>query len=132
MCRASAGSENTKWKRLCRLLDNYVNISGHNCYSLENLKREPVLNLPASRFLRPYSKKLSFPDGLRLRRIKNDMTYAAKYGKIFHLWWHPHNFGANMEANFKFLKKILEHYQYLHDKYGFESCSMSDIVKCVK
>jgi hypothetical protein len=107
MYKASAGTGNTKWKRLFRLLDNYVNISGHNCYSIESLKREPVLEIPASRFLRPYLKTLSFLERLRLRRIKNDMSYAAKKGKIFHLWWHPHNFGANTEENFVLLLKHL-------------------------
>jgi peptidoglycan/xylan/chitin deacetylase (PgdA/CDA1 family) len=128
MYRASAGNENTKWKRLFRLLDNYINLSGHNCYSSESLKSEPILEIPASRFLRPYSRKLSFLEGLRLNRIKNDMTYAAKSGKIFHLWWHPHNFGARTEENFMFLGKILEHYEFLKLKYDFESCTMKEIL----
>jgi hypothetical protein len=114
------------------LIDAYFNLSGHNCYDLPGLKTIPILQLPASRFLRPYSRNLSLLEGLRLRRIKNDMTYAAKRGKVFHLWWHPHNFGNNMEDNFAFLKKILEHYRELKDKYAFESCTMAGIIKLMK
>ena len=38
------------------------------------------------------------------------MTFAAKTGSNYHLWWHPHNFGKDLEANLKFLEKILQHY----------------------
>jgi peptidoglycan/xylan/chitin deacetylase (PgdA/CDA1 family) len=133
MYQASNGNDNTLWKRLFRLIDAYVNLSGHNSYDVSKLKiNKDVVLLPASRFLRSFSKSLSFLEGLRLRRIKKDMTYAAKRGVIFHLWWHPHNFGSNTNENFIFLGKILEYYNYLHEKYNFESCSMSDIVKLLK
>lgn len=45
--------------------------------------------------LRPYSPRLSFLEGLRLRRIRHEMVHAAKKGELYHLWWHPYNFGAN-------------------------------------
>lgn len=132
MYKASDKKGNTVFKRFFRLLDAYINVSGHNCYSCSELNREPLTSIPASRFLRPYSKKLAFLDGLRLRRVKKGMLHAAKYGKVFHLWWHPHNFGSSTEENFIFLRKVLEYYKYLHERYNFESCSMSDIVKCLK
>ena len=47
-----------------------------------------------------------------------------KMRKFFHLWWHPHNFGANSKQNFEALKKILEHYKVLHHEYKFESFTM--------
>jgi hypothetical protein len=57
------------------------------------------------------------------------MSHAAKKNLTYHLWWHPHNFGANQEENFRFLEKILIHYQKLHKKYGFESYSMSELAR---
>ncbi|MDR2119196.1 MAG: polysaccharide deacetylase family protein [Tannerellaceae bacterium] len=130
MYRASNGKENTLWKRLFRLMDAYVNLSGHNSYDVSKLKVcHDVVLLPASRFLRPYSTSLSFLEGLRLRRIKKDMTYAANRGEIFHLWWHPHNFGNNTEENFAVLVKILEHYACLNKKYGFTSATMNEFSK---
>jgi hypothetical protein len=114
-------------RRPFRLLDSYFNLSGHNCYSFKEMKNGKLINIPSSRFLRPYNKKLSGLESLRLRRIKNSMTYAAKNKCAFHLWWHPHNFGKNISDNFSFLEKILLHYQNLNEQYHFESVSMSDL-----
>ena len=46
---------------------------------------------------------------------------------MYHLWWHPHNFGINQLENFAFLEEILVHYRYLNEKYGFTSCTMSEL-----
>lgn len=113
--------------RAFRLLDHYINLSGHHTYPLPTHVGGFPLNIPASRFLRPWSKALRFFEWLRLCRIKNSMTHAAKRGEIFHLWWHPHNFGINQTENFKNLETILEHFKTLQTKYNFESASMKDI-----
>ena len=57
------------------------------------------------------------------------MTKAAKTGSLYHLWWHPHNFGNNVEKNMKFLEEILKHYQYLSGKYGMVSLNMEEAGK---
>jgi len=115
-------------KRVGRLLDTYIKISGHNTYSLDDLKSNSgLLNIPSSRFLRPVSSKLAFLEKIRLKRIKNSMTYAAKNGELFHLWWHPHNFGTNLEKNLQFLSEILEHFKYLEKKYAMKSLNMKEI-----
>lgn len=72
-------------------------------------------------------RPLRFLEWLKVRRIKNSMTHAAKHGEIFHLWWHPHNMGIDQEENFKNLETILKHYQTLKRTYGIESASMHDI-----
>src|SRR5665647_1293076 len=54
-------------RRPFRLLDSYWNLSGNNCYSLEEMKDQVILNIPSSRFLRPYSKKLKAFENLRLK-----------------------------------------------------------------
>jgi hypothetical protein len=78
-----------KFKRLFRLIDSYLNLSGYNCYELKDLERgRGVVNIPSSRFLRPYSSLLKVFEPLKLRRIKKQMKFAAKKGLIFHLWWH--------------------------------------------
>jgi peptidoglycan/xylan/chitin deacetylase (PgdA/CDA1 family) len=114
-------------RRPFRLLDSYFNLSGHNCYSSTEMKNGKLINIPSSRFLRPFNKKLRVFEKLRLKRIKDSMTYAAKNNLAFHLWWHPHNFGKNISENFSFLEKILLHYQQLHQQYHFESMSMCDL-----
>lgn len=114
--------------RAFRLLDHYFNISGHHTYPLPKTEANGLINIPASRFFRPYMPILSFLEPLRLRRIKKSMTYAAQHGEVFHLWWHPHNFGVNQEQNFKNLTTILEHFKTLEKEYGMRSASMRDIV----
>tara|TARA_R110002049_G_C9167516_1_gene561586 strand:+ start:3601 stop:4611 length:1011 start_codon:yes stop_codon:yes gene_type:complete len=114
-------------KKIYRTLDCYINISGHNTYSLSDLISEKPYNIPSSRFFRPYmaigGKMLNY---LKLYRIKRSMTHAAKNNLMYHLWWHPHNFGQNTEKNMETLKSVLEHYRKLNIQYGFESITMKD------
>lgn len=121
--------DESSFRRALRLMDAYVNISGHNCYTDEYLQSKTPMDIPSSRFLRPFSRKLKVLDGLRLRRIKTGMSHAAKKNLTYHLWWHPHNFGADQEENFRFLEKILAHFKFLESKYGFQSYSMSELAR---
>jgi len=114
-------------RRAIRLLDVYFNISGHNTYSLRALANCQPYNIPSSRFLRPVSKKIFFAEKLRLNRIKKSMTHAAKNNELFHLWWHPHNFGKDIPNNIIFLNNILEHYNMLQVKYGMKSLNMKEV-----
>lgn len=115
-------------KKVFRTANCYLNLSGHHTYKLKELgKNDLPLDIPSSRFLRPYQAKYPFLKPLQLRRIKKSMTHAAKKGQLYHLWWHPHNFGANMDENFKMLEDILMHQQYLRLKYGFRSSTMKEI-----
>ena len=114
--------------RICRLLDAYFNVGGMTSIPYEKLERkEGMLNICASRMLRPYNHKLSFLEGLRFRRIRKEMIYAAKNGEVYHLWWHPHNFGANMEENLSFLDSILNTYLECKLKYGMMSYTMAEL-----
>lgn len=114
-------------RRGLRLIDACFNISGHNSYSIDRIARDFPFNIPSSRFLRPYSNRLKILGLLRLRRILSDLTYAAKKGLIYHLWWHPHNFGVNIDKNMTFLKKILDYYSNLREIYGMESLNMGEL-----
>ena len=125
--RASDESGQHPLRRALRLLDAYINLSGHHSYRLQDCVSEPPFNLPASRFLRPYSRRLSALEGLRLRRIKKAMTDAARRGWVFHLWWHPHNFGTHTEQNIALLTRIAEHYAELRQRYGMRSCNMAEL-----
>lgn len=116
-------------RRALRFADTYINLTGHHCYTKEHIENSMILNIAGSRFLRPYSAKLSFLDFLRLRRIKKAMLHAAKNNKLFHLWWHPHNFGVNLPENIAFLERILQYYQYLHTKYNFTSITMTGLAQ---
>lgn len=116
---------------ILRQMDTYFNISGSNSFKLEdyNSKEAKLINIPASQFLRPYNSKLKFMETLKVDRIKNAMTKAAKRNEVYHLWWHPHNFANNMEENFKNLSDILQHYNTLNKMYNFESITMEKLGK---
>lgn len=120
--------------RICRLLDSYVPIGGTSSFRYEQLIPEDGLpvNVPASRFFRPYSKYSSFLEPLRIRRIKNEIQYAAKHGEMYHLWWHPHNFGANMEKNMRNMELVLSYYAECHKKYGMKSYKMNELSALIK
>ena len=124
---ASDGTGNSKFKRILRLLDAYINISGYNTYVPKKSNPKQMVNLPASFFLRPYSSRMRHFDWLRLHRIKVAMTNAAKHNKVFHLWWHPHNFSSDIANNIIFLTKIFEHYKYLNNRFNMTSLNMAEI-----
>lgn len=126
---SEAGDGDLLRKRILRLIDAYINLTGQNCYTWSQLNSEYPLNIPASRFLRPYSAKLKYLDTLRLRRITSGLKYAATRGLVYHLWWHPHNFGVNLPKNLDFLEKILQSYQKLNIQHQMQSLSMGEIAE---
>lgn len=113
------------FRRAIRFADTYINLTGHHIHPLPG--KSAIINIPASRFLRFYSSKLGMLDGLKFRRIKKSMEKAAATGMIYHLWWHPHNFGDHMDQNFSFLEKILEVYNRLKHEEKMESLNMFEI-----
>ena len=118
-----------KLMRLVRIADSYFNITGHNTYSQKSLINAEVelINIPSSRFLRPHNKSLSLFESFKRKRIIRSMKHAAKKNKVFHLWWHPHNFGSNIEENFYNLEEILKEYKKLNNKYDFKSMTMTNL-----
>lgn len=81
----------------------------------------------ASRLLRPYSDKKAL-NSLKIKRIYQEMEYAAQHKECYHLWWHPHNFGDNPVKNLEELKGILGYYHRLKQEYNFQSLSMGELV----
>lgn len=119
--------------RLSRLIDSYIAISGHNTYNMDEtiVSDELPINLAASRLFRPYSNRMAILEPLRINRIKQEIKYAARYGEMYHLWWHPHNFGADIDKNMKNLESVLRYYAECHKKYGMQSYTMSDLANLI-
>lgn len=122
--------KNRRMIRLSRLIDGYYNLTGHNTYNVDQInKKGEIVNLPSSRFLRPYFSRLNFLESLKVKRITKSMMYAAKNNEMFHLWWHPHNFGTDIDKNFNNLEKIFIEYKKLNLKYQFESITMTELTE---
>ncbi|MBZ9729064.1 polysaccharide deacetylase family protein [Salegentibacter sp. JZCK2] len=113
--------------KIFRTGDAYI---GLNNKSYQNTpKISPgITGQKASRLLRPNSGN-DFLDKARIKRIKSELNSAAKNKEIYHLWWHPHNFGDKPEKNLQELKFILEHFKSLKNEFNFESLSMMEVAK---
>ena len=121
--RAAKGSEQSPAKRALRLIDAYSGVLGAQTFVP---RRDGLVDVPASRFLRPCAGKLAAFHPLHLGAIKRGMTEAAKAGRGYHLWWHPHNFGRNLDANMDVLRLIIDHFAGLRDRHGMTSMAMGD------
>jgi hypothetical protein len=85
------------------------------------------LVIPASRILRPLNLDTRLMNKLRLMRIKSEMTLAAQLGEIYHLWWHPHNFGNDPEKSLNELDQVIWHFLALKEKFEMESLHMKGL-----
>lgn len=101
---------------------------GNKSYALDRFSKlnEMPLEQKASRFLRPVEGNRILRE-LKLNRIRREMTNAAKCKRIYHLWWHPHNFGDRPSESLDDLKLILEHFNLLRKKYNLQSANMEEI-----
>ena len=110
-------------RRALRLRDAYSGMLGSQAF--EAISGQPT-NVPASRFLRPCTGRLAPFHPLHITTIQRGMTAAARDGKSYHLWWHPHNFGQNLEANLGGLSQIIAHFVTLHDRFDMQSLAMGE------
>lgn len=119
------------WLRFNRGLDAYYPVGINSCYKLDQVRQEKGLPicLPASRLLRPYTRREAFLRKARLARIRRELTFAARHGAAYHLWWHPHNFGWYPEENIQDLRSILEFYSRMRNDYGIKSMSMGEVAE---
>jgi peptidoglycan/xylan/chitin deacetylase (PgdA/CDA1 family) len=111
--------------KLARSGDAYLPF-GKKSYALDSIKSQIVINQPASRFFRPQNK-IEFLNSARVLRIKNEIKNAAKNGEVYHLWWHPHNFGTDTVQAIKALESILETFSNCSNQFGMQSLTMKQI-----
>ncbi|HLY16473.1 MAG TPA: polysaccharide deacetylase family protein [Bryobacteraceae bacterium] len=120
----ATGIQRSGPRRAARLLDAYVDLSGVG--GVSPCAEGRLVNLPSTRFLRPFCGSLRVLEPLRMKRIRNAMTAAAQAGSCFHMWWHPHNFGRNLGRNMRFLEDVLKHHLVLRERYGVMSVTMRE------
>ncbi|MFK8036078.1 MAG: polysaccharide deacetylase family protein [Hyphomicrobiales bacterium] len=123
--RPRSGGDTTKLFRLVRFADGALPIGPKQVVNPQRCGA--ALNLPASRFLRPWSRKLRAYHKLHIRRIETEMELAARSGQSYHLWWHPHNFGRNTAENLSQLDRVIACFKRCRDDFGMVSRSMHDL-----
>ena len=123
----------TRWKRFNRGLDAYLPLRKPAVYRLQDISVHQSLPvcLPASRLLRPYRPEELFLNRLKIMRICSEMQYAAKTDKVYHLWWHPHNFGWHPDKNMEGLTCILENFMLLNKQFGMISLNMGELADTI-
>jgi len=114
--------------RAARLVDSYGGLSPPPTIAWDHALRDDGLcDIPASAFLRPFNPRLRHLESLKMRRLVSGLRDAARRGRIFHLWWHPHNFASHPGESFTFLNQLLDEFDLLADSEGMRSLSMRDV-----
>lgn len=126
--RAQSMDATSAGRRVARLADAYVGPAPPPTTPWDALVDSAGLcNVPASAFLRPYSPRRRALEPLRRSRILSGLRAAARRGRIFHLWWHPHNFARHPSENFELLRDVLDEVDRLATSDGLTSLSMGDV-----
>ncbi len=120
--RSAKGADQTLARRSLRLIDAHTGVLDPLTYRLDR-DRGSFRDIPASRFLRPPRRGRTY--AVHLGVVKRSMTEAARRGRGFHLWWHPHNFGPDPEPGLAALSGLLEHFARLADSHGMVSRTMA-------
>lgn len=119
-------SKETLVKKAFRTGDSLFNLGKCNHYPLTKMGDTDYLLLPASRFFR-LNKGFSWVDNLKIEKIKNEMSFAASEGHVYHLWWHPHNLSNNPKSSFRSIEKVLNHFINLRNSTGMISENMQEV-----
>jgi peptidoglycan/xylan/chitin deacetylase (PgdA/CDA1 family) len=109
---------NKLFPRGLRLLDSINPFVRRPCILEESMVR-------SSLYLRTNLPKTLWE--LHFSRIKNELKVSDP-NQIFHLWWHPHNFGADMKQRIARLEKILDIIAEKCEKGLLASKCMKDLV----
>jgi hypothetical protein len=115
--REQAGDAAPTLVRGLRLIDSALPLDGMHGHHLPSKNG----NIPASRFFRQTG---GFMTDWQLRRIKAEMKAAAKTGQLYQLWWHPHNFGRDVDGSLRNLEQILTFFQNFAAEFGMRSLNM--------
>lgn len=114
--------------RLARTADCYLPLQPSSLQRWDQLvDANGLCNVAASRFLRPYRPSPPLLEPLRLHRVISALEEAARSRRLFHLWWHPHNFGANGEENLAFLAEVIGAFERLRESHGMRSMTMAEV-----
>jgi peptidoglycan/xylan/chitin deacetylase (PgdA/CDA1 family) len=115
------GAGQSSLRRAARLIDAHAPLMGHHGQGAS-----PDGNRAASLFLRPWGGRLAPFHARHVARIEAAMAHAVHTERDFHLWWHPHNFGAAPKENMAALERIVTRFETLRDEHGMVSASMAD------
>jgi len=95
---------------------------------VEPHEREGVVCVPGSQVFRPDHAAWGLtPDGTQVTRARKGLDRAAATGGVFHLWWHPFNFGRDPDRLVPKLERILSYADDLRTSGRLELRSLRSI-----
>ncbi len=127
--RARSFAQESLLRRGLRLADAYAPFAGRHSWPWSTEPSPPPLDVRASRYLRPYATRLRHLEPLRLRRIEAELYYAAVHRHVYHLWWHPEDFGSHLGENLAVLNRICTYFAGLRDAFGMRSLTMEEVAR---
>jgi peptidoglycan/xylan/chitin deacetylase (PgdA/CDA1 family) len=127
MYRAGPLGDEGMIRRSARFVDAHLPLVSWSGARWEEIRPgQGLCNVPASGFLRSVGAGTRLDTERRAARIKQAMKQAARSGRLFHLWWHPHNFGRDTPENLGMLRDLLDHFRRLRDEEGMRSLTMCE------
>jgi peptidoglycan/xylan/chitin deacetylase (PgdA/CDA1 family) len=114
-------------QRAGRLVDAYVPVSAARVSDPGAAEPAGLVDLPASRFLRPISRSRGVLERRKVSRVLGEMERAAGAGAVYHLWWHPHNFGVDQDRHLAQLDAILTRFRRLREEGRMRSRTMGEL-----
>jgi peptidoglycan/xylan/chitin deacetylase (PgdA/CDA1 family) len=130
--RARRPDKQNMLHRGARMAETYVGVSPPPTTDWSDiLLPSGLCDVPASAFLRPYRPERSRLEPLRMARLRSGLRHAAHNGRVFHLWWHPHNFSQYRSQNFAALELVLDEFDRLATAEGMQSLTMADVTASV-
>ena len=123
------GAHETPLRRAGRLLDAYLPVSGARARPPVRTGPDGLLDVPADRFFRPYSPRLARLEPKKVGRMLAELSDAARRGAVYHLWWHPHNFGVHQDHHLAQLDAVLARFELLREETGMRSLTMAELAR---
>jgi peptidoglycan/xylan/chitin deacetylase (PgdA/CDA1 family) len=128
---ACSGSSETAIRRAGRLVDAYVPLYRNPAGAARAPGPDGLVDVPASRFLRPRprSRALARLEPRKVARVLGEMERAARAGAVYHLWWHPHNFGIEQDLHLAELDAVLARFTELREEGAMQSLTMAELAR---
>ena len=120
---SNSGADMHLTRRMARVVDDYI--GSPNSTRWTELQRGSLFAIPASCFLRPVAPWRMQLDRVRRAMVIKGMREAARSGRVFHIWWHPHNFSTHQALNLRLLRELLEEFARLRESHGMLSLNMA-------
>jgi hypothetical protein len=124
--RVRRAGDESSLRRAVRLLDRYVAVAPAPGPRFEHGPGRSPVDVRASRYLAPYRPALRALERRRVGRIVGEMRRAADEGRVYHLWWHPEDFGVHLGENLGVLGRVLAAFAALRERAGMESLTMAE------